>query len=531
MTKAILVFFLLLQTFSKAHAQIDVQHYSYQLQLTDASDTLRGTASISLKFRSNTNRFALHLSGLRNGKGMRVLNVTGKAKTFSNTHAADRVTIASDAMFKKDSTYQFAITYAGVPSDGLIISKNKYNDRTFFADNWPDRAHHWIPCNDNPSDKATVEFLVTAPGHYKVISNGILVTEKILDNNQKLTHWKEAVSIPTKVMTLGVARFAVKQYADSSIVPVSAWVYPQDSVKGFYDYALAPGIIKFFSDYIGPYPFEKLANVQSKTIFGGLENASAIFYGENTITGDGSNEALIAHETAHQWFGNSATETGFAHLWLSEGFATYMTLLYLEHKYGRDTLVKSLQRNRDEIIQFSRQTSRPVVDSVSGFMELLNANSYQKGSWILHMLRQEVGDTVFQKIIRTYYDRYKGGNADTWAFEKVAEDVSGKDLKTFFQQWLYAPGLPDLDIAYFINDSSVQFSITQEQRKLFLVPLEIQAENENGKTSVKRIMINERKNNIEVNFNFNVSRILIDPNVNLLSSKKIFEAPKITNMD
>jgi hypothetical protein len=104
-------------------------------------------------------------------------------------------------------------------------------------------------------------------------------------------------------MVIGAARFAVKQFSDSSITPVSAWVYPQDSTKAVYDYELAASIVKFFSGYIGPYPFEKLANVQSKTIFGGMENAGAIFYAENTVTGTRKSEALLAHEIAHQWFG------------------------------------------------------------------------------------------------------------------------------------------------------------------------------------------------------------------------------------
>jgi aminopeptidase N len=145
-----------------------------------------------------------------------------------------------------------------------------------------------------------------------------LEEEKPLADNKKLTHWKEDVSLPTKVMVIGVAKFAVKQFEDSPAdIPVSAWVYPQDSINGFRNYSVAPAIVEFFSNYIGPYPYNKLANVQSKTIFGGMENASAIFYNEASAEENISIEDLVAHEIAHQWFGDMATEKKFSHLWLS----------------------------------------------------------------------------------------------------------------------------------------------------------------------------------------------------------------------
>lgn len=456
------------------HAQsVDVQHYNFKLHLSDASDTLKGTATITLMFLENTNRFYLNLASIKEGKGMQVSRVAWPDTTFSFTHVHDTLFMQLPHGISKNSIRTFVITYAGVPADGLIISKNKYNERTFFADNWPNRAQQWLPCHDRPDDKATVEFEVTAPAHYNVISNGVLLEEKRLNNKQKQTHWKEEKPVPTKVMVIGAARFAVKSFADSTVTPVSAWVYPQDSAKGFYDYGLAPSIVKFFADYIGPYPFEKVANVQSKTIFGGMENASCIFYAENTVTGTRKSEALLAHEIAHQWFGNSATEKSFAHLWLSEGFATYMTHLYLEQKYGRDTLIKRLQEDRNEIIQFTKQWSYPVVDSLSALMDLLNTNSYQKGSWVLHMLRQEVGDSLFKTIIRMYYNRYKYSNADTWAFEKVAEEASGKDLKSFFQQWLYTNDMPHVNVNWKQGKGNVVITVEQTGNKVmdFHLPL------------------------------------------------------------
>lgn len=514
MLKIVLAFFSLSLQISKAEAQIDVLHYKYQLALSDASDTLKGTAVITVKFLQNTKQFSLNLASVKGGKGMQVLNITSQQQTFSNVHSHDTLFINAENSFQKDSVQTFSITYAGIPADGLIISKNKYNERTFFADNWPDRAHQWIPCNDRPDDKATVAFEVIAPAQYKIISNGALLEEKALPQNLTVTHWAEKIPIPTKVMVIGAARFATKVFADSSVTPVSAWVYQKDSSIGFYDYSLATSIVKFFSGYIDMYPFEKLANVQSKTIFGGMENAGCIFYAENSVTGTRTSEALLAHEIAHQWFGNSVTEKSFAHVWLSEGFATYMTHMYLEKKYGRDTLMKRLEDDRNDVIQFAKSWPRPVVDSLSTGMDLLNVNSYQKGGWVLHMLRGEVGDSVFQKIIQTYYARFKSGNADTWDFEKVAEDVSNKDLEAFFEQWLYQPGLPLLSIQSTIDSGGLKLTIIQ-QHSLFHFPLEIGLVAKAGTMRKENIQIDQKETTVTFKIS-SIKNVLIDPDKKLL---------------
>jgi aminopeptidase N len=517
---ALLLIFL---TFSKAHAQIDVQHCQYQLTLSDASDSLIGTAGITVKFLEKANRFSLDLATLKEGRGMQVYRVASGDTTFSITHVHDTLFIKLPYTMEKDSVQTFWITYAGIPANGLIISKNKWGERTFFADNWPNRAHQWLPCNDRPDDKATVEFTVIAPERYKVISNGTLLEEKGLDSNRKVTHWKEETPIPTKVMVIGAARFAIKNLNDSTVTPVSAWVYPQDSTKGFYDYALAPDIVKFFSDYIGPYPFEKLANVQSKTIFGGMENASCIFYAENTVTGTRKSEALLAHEIAHQWFGNSATEKSFAHVWLSEGFATYMTHLFLEKKYGRDTLLKRMQADLYEVLAFTYSGTKPVVDSTSAWMDLLNANSYQKGGWVLHMLRRQVGDALFQQILQTYYRSFRCGNADTQDFQKVVEEISGKQLGPYFNQWLYRPGFPKIDVQWKWSRGKVQLTVQQTGEVSFQFPLEIGFADAQGVQTGHKIFVNKTKERFDLPATQKPTVVLLDPAVNLLFEGTIRE--------
>ncbi|HEX8316166.1 MAG TPA: M1 family metallopeptidase [Flavisolibacter sp.] len=512
----LLAFFIISSSFSQAQ-EIDVLHYKFALELNDKDDSINGLAAVTFVKKVSDQKLSLDLVSVnKQGKGMYVYLVTSDAASavkLSFSQTADKI-IISAPQIKKDDTATIYVAYKGIPADGLIISKNKYGDRTFFADNWPNRAHNWIPCNDRPDDKAMFEFRVTAPAHYSVISNGIKNGEKILPDGTKRTVWTENTPLPTKVMAIGVARFATKTFADSpSDIPVSAWVYPQDSTKGFYDYALAPDILKFFSNYIAPYPYKKLANVQSKTIFGGMENASAIFYAENSVTGDRSSEDLLAHEIAHQWFGDMASEKSFAHLWLSEGFATYLTNFYFEKKYGKEAAAERWKEEREQVIAFSKQSSSPVVDSTKNLMSLLNANSYQKGAWVLRMLRNEVGDTTFQKIIQTYYHQYKGSNADSKDFEAVAEKVSGKELTWFFDQWLYQNEIPRLAITYSKTSEGIRMHIKQRQKHPFQFILPVSVES-NGK--LKKILLRITKETESFLIGQDRDKRIIDLDYNLL---------------
>jgi aminopeptidase N len=521
MQKILLAISILFQFLIVQAQSIDVQHYTFYLDLEDGTDRIKGKAEITLQFKQPVTSFTLDLIQQKaDGKGMKIENVDGdNLAQFQQQN--DQVVINLKKTSTEGQVQKFTINYSGIPADGLIISQNKYGDRTFFADNWPNRAHNWIPCVDRPIDKASFEFIVTAPAHYQVISNGVKVEEKDLGNNHKQTHWKEDVALSSKVMVIGVARFAVKLFEESSRqLPVSAWVYPQDSVKGFYDYGVAPGIVKFFSEYVAPYPYNKLANVQSKTIFGGMENASCIFYAEESVTGDRKSEDLLAHEIAHQWFGDMASEKSFAHLWLSEGFATYMTDFYFEKKYGKGKSDERLQKERQQVIQFMNATNHSVVDSTTDLMSLLNANSYQKGAWALHMLRNEVGDTVFQKIIQTYYQQYKGGNAETRDFEAVAEKVSGRDFKWYFDQWLYQPGIPNIIVQWKSEQNNLIVTVEQTGNKPYMFPLEI-GYKVNNNWQYNKLVVSKQKETFSIKINNDPQDLVLDPNTKLLFKGRI----------
>jgi aminopeptidase N len=500
---------------------LDVQHYKFFINLSDKSDTVYGVAEITMDIRKPSSSVTLDFStASAKGKGMKVISCTLDGRTINAEPTAnnEKINLTWEGSSPIEGKHIFVVRYTGIPTDGLIISNNVYKHRTFFADNWPNRGHKWLPCIDNPGDKATVEFVVKAPSHYKVVSNGLLQSESPEQGgNMTITHWKEDVPIATKVMVIGVADFAVEMSGKvQDSIPVYSWVFPENKDKGFYDYGQAKDVLPFFINYVGPYGYKKLANVQSKTIFGGLENANTIFYSENSVTGTRKSESLLAHEIAHQWFGNMATEKTFAHLWLSEGFATYMTILYMENKYGKDTAVYMLQEDREQVVRSSVTATRAIVDETPNYMALLNSNSYQKGGWVLHMLRQELGDAVFHKAVKAYYKQYANSNADTRDLQKVFEQTSGKDLSVFFDQWLYKPGIPNLDVkwGYSFKTNKTWMEIRQLQENGFVFKLPVQLKSKGPKPVIKNIDVSNRYTLVE--FDGEMEDVLLDPETTLL---------------
>jgi aminopeptidase N len=250
-----------------------------------------------------------------------------------------------------------------------------------------------------------------------------------------------------------------------------------------------------------------------------MENAGNIFYYENSVNGLGNIESLIAHEIVHQWFGNSATEKDWPHAWLSEGFATYLTHVYLGSRYGLEKMNQGLIADRERVIRYWQQNHLPIVNydlvtypQVSG--PLLSTNTYQKAGWVLHMLRNELGDDVFWQAIRKYYTDYRDSIAGTSDFQKVVEEVSGKDLQPFFNQWLYGEGQPVLEGGWQYANNNVIVKLTQIQKKPFTFPLEI------GLVYGKEIIVKSVNITSSVSsFTFSSSRpvrVIIDPNSKLL---------------
>ena len=505
---------------------IDVERYRYFIDLNDQNMQIKVKALVNIRSLQSVNEILLDLGGVdASGKGMRVTAVTLANRELINQQLGDKLKIQLPETTTANGELELAIQYEGEPRSGLHISKNKYGDRVFFADNWPDQGRQWLASIDHPSDKAAVEFIVSAPDHYAVVANGLKIEESSLADGRKLTHWREDVAIPVKVMVIGVARFAMQESAKLNDVSITSWVFPQNRSEGFYDYSVAVRALDYFQKNIGPYPYKKLANVQSKTCFGGLENANTIFYFENSVTGKGEQEALIAHEIAHQWFGNSATENDWHHVWLSEGFATYFTNLYLEHTYGRERFVKQQLANRDKVIRYHQKIVRPIVDvSIEDPKNVLSPNTYEQAGWVLHMLRQELGDELFWQGIRHYYAKFAGKNAMSADFQASMEQVSGKDLSKFFQQWLYQAGYPKLAVQWKYDGLKKELQLKIEQlqpQAQFDFPLEFATQGSAAQFQLHTVRIQNKINEFKFPMQSAPKSLSLDPMVKLLFEAKI----------
>lgn len=508
------------------NSAIDIQHYRFLLELNDSTNTIKGAAEVTILFKKTLSHLQLDLVGKSpKGFGMEANAVRHGEQNLNFSHAENRLRIALPATIQEGDTVRLQIHYQGIPQDGLVIGVNKFGDRTFFGDNWPDRARHWLPTIDHPYDKASCEFLVIAPDHYQVIANGLKVEQTNLPKSRMLTHWREPVPIPTKVMVIGVARFAVASAGHVHSIPVETWVYPQNREAGFSDFSEASSILSYFNERIGAYAYGKLANVQSTTRFGGMENAGNIFYFENAVTGKKEREQLIAHEIAHQWFGDSASEADWYHVWLSEGFATYFTNLFLEHKYGRERLQQQMQMQRQKVTAYFKTNQAPVIDTtITNINKVLNTNSYEKGGWVLHMLRKEVGDEAFWAGIREYYHTYRNSNAMTSDFKRIMEKASGQDLDYFFDQWLRQSGHPRLSGTWKYDAKSKDLMLEIKQIQggtIFSTPLEIGIKNADGSMRVEKVLLGGKADRYSFPYASNPQSVILDPNSWLLFEGEI----------
>ncbi len=424
---------------------IDVQHYAFKVGLRDETDAIDGEATVAVRFAAEgVATVALDFASADQGKGMTVASVASAGEPRKFEHTSHRLVITVDPVAKPGETREFVIKYAGTPASGLRIGKNKFGERTFFSENWPDKARQWLPTVDHPYDKATSEFVVTAPARYQVVANGSLIEEIDLGDGRRTTHWKEGVPIATWLNALGVAQFASRHSGSVRGVPVEVWSYHQEADRGrtaFEGPALKA--LDYYIETFGPFSYEKLGNVEAAGVQGGMEHASAIFYGERSVRGRPETD-LVAHEVAHQWFGDAVTERDWDDVWLSEGFATYGTLLFTEHDRGRDAFVAGLKRARRLVLDFEAKNPGVAVihANLADMNKVLNPLVYQKGAWTLHMLRRRVGDEKFFAGLRLYYRRHRDGNATTDDFRRAMEEASGRDLARFFGQWLKRPGSP-----------------------------------------------------------------------------------------
>jgi aminopeptidase N len=356
------------------------------------------------------------------------------------------------------------VDYHGKPKDGLILTKDKDGNPAAVGDNWPNRVHHWIPVIDHPSAKATVTFNITASANQEVVANGKLDHVETTATGQRTWTFSEGAPIPPYCMIIAVGQFAKVAPVAGAITPLSYYVPLSERDLAQKGFSPAGPVLEYFTNTVAPYPYEKLGLIVGATRFGGMENSSAIVFtstlfhraatpsiGISQRFGVPSNNvSLIAHEIAHQWFGDSVTESTWSDLWLSEGFATYFAALFVQRFEGEDAFRASLNNAALAVFAYEKKKLVPIFDrDTENLMELLNANNYQKGAWVLHMLRSQLGDDAFFRGIKNYYSTHKHSTASSEDLRAALEKASGKDLRTFFARWVYDSGHPQYHLQWF----------------------------------------------------------------------------------
>ena len=416
----------------------DTFHYTIDLSADLDSGVITATTTIQAKATQDLRSFNLDLQGLN----IAAITVNGASARYN--HTGSELTVTPATALKSGDQFTVVVSYSGVPGavrmegDPVTMGWNRYAGGVYVASE-PAGAHNWYPVNDHPCDKATYTFIVTVPQPYVVAANGTLVGTK--DNGTTTTYvWEAHDPMASYLATINIGDFERFEQPGPDGLLIRNY-FPRALVGRLAgEFEPTARMIEYFNSIFGPFPFEAYGVVVVDADLGyALETQTLSLFGLGIENSSGDASEVVAHELAHQWFGDSSSLKTWKDLWLNEGFATYAQLLWLEHTRGRAALHEQVQQMYSYI---TRGNYPPPGDPPPD--DLFNPSVYLRGGLTLHALRLQVGDDAFFRILRTYADRFKYGNANTQDFIAVAEEVSGKDLSAFFDAWLYRQALPPL---------------------------------------------------------------------------------------
>jgi aminopeptidase N len=443
----------------------DVLHYRIEVRCDLARRHVTGRTTITLVPASAIRQIALDAVGMHIHAVTRVDQGRGEALAFTSDSIQLRVDLGDRVRDRGSQgrraadldTIVIAIAYETHPVCGLhVVGPGRSFPRApvqLWTQGQKDFARCWFPSNDHPSDKATTEVVATLPDTLDGISNGVLVGRTAHGDGTATWHWRMDAPHATYLVALGAGRWAVQRDTADGVA-IASWHAPGDDLRdAARTYRNTARMMRFFADYIGiPYPWSAYAQVSMHRFpHGGMENTSVTFMADTRMVTDARTalvqppDALIAHELVHQWWGDLVTCRTWDHLWLNEGFATYFQQLWTAHDAGTDAFDRQRIDGMETYAAWSARTTDP---GLVGAMADAPPNTYAKGAAVLHMLRRLVGDTTFRHIVHAWGERHRYGSVVTGDFQKVCEDVSGRDLGWFFAQWVQRGGLPVLDVGH-----------------------------------------------------------------------------------
>lgn len=493
----------------KSYRHFDITHYDLTIDLYPEENHLEGLAAISFfPLKNFDGSFELDFSS-----SMKIRDVKINGKDISYEHKDDLI----KASFQPDEdTSIIQISYSGTPEKegfaGFVFGKINGQSLVYNLSE-PDYASTWFPCNDIPSDKALLDIKISNTKENTSVSNGILISETET-GERKTYHWKTIYPISTYLVAVYSSNYIT--FSDSYIsmdakdtMSIDYYVIPEHFSGAQKDFSEHPNTLRVLSGLFGEYPFikEKYGVAEFLWQYGAMEHQTITGIGSNFVQGNNFFEDIYVHELAHHWWGNAIGPKSWKDIWLNEGFSTYSEALYAESEFGKKALISKM------LSKYRQRYSGTLYEPASIF----NSTVYDKGAWVLHMLRGHVGDSVFFKILHSYLDKYKYKSASTSDFKRICESVSGMDMTKFFDQWIYT-GEDQIKVKVdFIfekngNGYEVKLNLKQIQDDYdeFHFYVDVQIEGDNGITS-ERIFVDKVEQNFKIFVKFKPEKIIMDP--------------------
>ena len=520
-------------TLNQNQEKIDIKFYELNLDIDFNSSRLRGSVTVNGVIGNIYPDF-IELDLYDN---MTVDSILQNNIPILYLHENDMLKIPlSDITLDDENLFSLTIFYQGTP-DHCGAGGFKFDEHQNIGHVWTLSeaycARSWWPCKDDPSDKAdSVNIIISVPLEpaYIVASNGLLSSTTI-NNNKKTYFWKERYPITTYLVSLAI--YPYTKWVDQYVSPISSdtmliehYVFPDRYEASYPNYSLTKDMLSFFSELFGEYPFisEKYGHADF-TWGGGMEH--------QTLSSMGSfSQNLMVHELGHSWWGNLITCKTFNDIWLNEGFARYCQALWAEHMYGREAYFDFMNNHA----YYGAGTI--YVENPSSNSQIFSAGlSYNKASWVLHMLRHKVGETMFFDILKSYAsnDSLSYNAASTSDFQKVCEDISGLDLEQFFQQWIYGEKYPKYELSWWHEGNGIyNVKIDQVQSyNFFSMPIDLKFSGSAGPSLVDTTIVIENNNFSQVyefsGFNFIVENVMLDPE-NWILKEATYSVNEIDNI-
>lgn len=507
--------------------EIDVKHVRLELDPDFGKRSLSGKATLTFI------PIAKPLAQLRlDAVGLAVSKVESSASLRDWDVGKNAITLTFTQPVTPGTETRVTITYTAEPEDGWFFRTEAMGypkgDDHFWTQGQPERHRHWFPGYDYPNERFTSEVLCRVPAGMTVLSNGRLVEESAV-GDKTLFHWKQEQEHVNYLISVVGGHFK-KLEGKHRDLPLAFLTPPSEFSVAENSFRDTAAILAFFEEETGvTFPWAKYYSVcVTDFLAGGMENTSVTTLTSGTLfSSDSENlrssHRLDAHETAHQWFGDLVTCKDWSHLWLNEGFATYYTHLYDGRKSGVEEMRYQLLDDLRKII--ANPDEKPIVWRGYGDpMEQFDYRAYPKGSWVLHMLRSQLGAELFRTAIRTYLERHRNTVATTHDLAAVFEEVSGRSWDEFFDQWVFHGGEPQLKIDYSWDEFRHQARLTVKQTQkvservlLFDLPLPVRFIDEQGKQSDFTIRVHETTEDFYFPLPTKAKIVRIDPDLTLLA--------------